>query len=58
MLSKGTSHQPRIVYFAQEVELEVGIIQFSGEKIAENWFFYRQQTNSFNIVISWVFSSV
>lgn len=35
-LSKVTSHQPRIVYFVQEAELEVGIIQFSGEKIAKN----------------------
>lgn len=31
-LSEVTSHQPRIVYFVQEAELEVGIIQFSGEK--------------------------
>lgn len=40
------------MYFVWEVELEVGIIQFSGEKIAENQFFYRQQTSSFDIFVS------
>lgn len=30
----------------------MGIIPFSGEEIAENQFFYRQQTNSFGIFVS------
>jgi len=29
MLSKVTSHQPQVVYFVREAELEAGIIQFS-----------------------------
>lgn len=33
------SHQPRILDFVQEAELKMGIVQFSGETIAENQFF-------------------
>lgn len=33
------SHQPRILDFVQEDELKMGIVQFSGETIANNQFF-------------------
>lgn len=57
MLSNIACYQRKIVYFVQEVELEVGIIPFSGQKIAENQF-YKKQTNRFGIFISQLLSFI
>lgn len=58
VLPEVTSHQPRILDFVREVELKMGIVQFSGETVAENQFLYRQQTKSFDVFISQILSSI